>query len=348
MTRRAAERKGIGGEVPRYSLLGEAEPAPSGGAPDAEFIHVEDIPSRGALYRWRIPPHTHPGLFQLVLVTRGHARAHFDDSAAEMPPGTVIVVPPGCVHTFDFQPGTDGFVLTTTEATVSDGALDTDFARARVIDLRAGPGVAERVTSLLENIRAELAQPAIGPAAMGRARMLEWLIRALLLLLRRECARAGAPKGAAGARMELFGRFRALVEARYREHWTIPRYAAALGASESSLNRVCREAAGRSAFDVANDRLLLEAKRRLIYVAAPVAALAYELGFQDPAYFSRWFRRHAGSPPAAYRGGSRSESGPDSPPRSSPRSRTKSGDTPITDNEQNPTMTTDIPNGPSV
>lgn len=325
------------GGVPRYSLLGETESTEGERGGEAEFIHVEDIPSRGALYRWRIPPHTHPGLFQVVLVTGGHARAHFDDREADMPPGTVILVPPGCVHTFDFRPGTDGFVLTAALAAASDGAFHTDFGTARIVDLNASPGTAARVVSLMENIRAELALPAIGPVALGRGRMLEWLVGALLLLLRRECARAGAPKGAAGVRLEMFNRFRALVEVHYREHWTVPRYAAALGASESRLNRISREVAGRSAFEVVDARLLLEAKRRLIHVAAPVAALAYELGFQDPAYFSRWFRRNAGMAPAAYRDGVRDGSSP-----------IKRGEMPNADTAQNPATTNDMPTGPSV
>jgi len=46
---------------------------------------------------------------------------------------------------------------------------------------------------------------------------------------------------------------------------------------------------------------LLEARRRLTYVAMPVAQIAPELGFCDPAYFSRFFRRHAGVPPDRFR-----------------------------------------------
>ena len=44
-----------------------------------------------------------------------------------------------------------------------------------------------------------------------------------------------------------------------------------------------------------------EACRRLVYVAAPVSKLAFELGFEDPAYFCRFFKRRTGASPSQYR-----------------------------------------------
>ena len=46
---------------------------------------------------------------------------------------------------------------------------------------------------------------------------------------------------------------------------------------------------------------MLEARRRLAYIAAPATKIAYELGFADAAYFWRFFRRRAGVTPADFR-----------------------------------------------
>jgi AraC family transcriptional activator of pobA len=59
--------------------------------------------------------------------------------------------------------------------------------------------------------------------------------------------------------------------------------------------------AGVSAAELVQQRLLLEARRRLIHVAAPVAQIAYELGYQDPAYFCRIFKKRVGLTPSAFR-----------------------------------------------
>lgn len=58
---------------------------------------------------------------------------------------------------------------------------------------------------------------------------------------------------------------------------------------------------GKTALALAHDRLAREACRRLVYIAAPIARLASELGFDDPAYFCRFFKRQVGVGPRAYR-----------------------------------------------
>ena len=58
---------------------------------------------------------------------------------------------------------------------------------------------------------------------------------------------------------------------------------------------------GRTAGACVRDRLALEAKRLLLHTDMTAAEVADRLGFGDPAYFARFFRREAGSPPSAYR-----------------------------------------------
>jgi AraC family transcriptional regulator, transcriptional activator of pobA len=96
-------------------------------------------------------------------------------------------------------------------------------------------------------------------------------------------------------------RFLQLIEERYLEHWLLERYAAALHVSPERLNRLCRAEANVSAFALVQERLLREACRRVVYLVAPVAQLAFELGFADPAYFCRFFKRRTGRTPSQYR-----------------------------------------------
>src|ERR1700727_3396389 len=92
-----------------------------------------------------------------------------------------------------------------------------------------------------------------------------------------------------------------MIENRYAIDWPIQRSARELGLSETSLNRLCRRLTGGTGFDLLQQRLALEARRRLIYAADSVSGVASALGFRDSAYFSRFFRRYSGLSPHEFR-----------------------------------------------
>jgi AraC family transcriptional activator of pobA len=92
-----------------------------------------------------------------------------------------------------------------------------------------------------------------------------------------------------------------LIELEMRNHWAIPAYAAALGVTADRLNTAVRRATGRSPMDLVNGRLMTEAATLLDNSAMQTAEIADLLGFKDAAYFSRFFRRHAGTSPRDFR-----------------------------------------------
>ncbi len=288
-------RKAPDGGIPIFSLYGEEKQVA-----DAEFVHIEDIRSRSQRYNWTIGPHRHQGLFQFVLLMSGGARVMLDGEVMEPGVPCAAVVPPAVVHSFEFLDGTGGYVLTVTEAMLTRGAnlrhralTGSLFGVPSILDFSASPQRAGRLAALMEQILAERHE-----LAPGSALVMEWLVAAVLLLAARQSELSEA---AASPRSQLFQAFRAAVEEHFAEHWPLSRYAAALHVTASRLNRVCREMAGASAFEVTQARLLLEARRKLVYIAAPVSRIAYELGFDDPAYFSRFFKKRTGLTPAGFR-----------------------------------------------
>jgi len=280
--------------VPVFSLYGE-----TARVEDAEFVHIEEIRARSALYDWHIQPHQHRGLFQILFVLRGAVEVRADAAVSNVAVPCALSVPPAVVHSFRFRPRTQGYILTLSEAVLPQGpqrALVEDlFIEPRVVSFADAPQEARRIDALLAQIKAELRE-----TGLGRAAMQQWLVNAVLLLIARHRA-ASAIDGRHGRLQRDFSRFRVLVEAHFLEHWTVGRYARAMQMTEARLNRLTHAIAGQSAFDLIQDRLLLEARRKLIYVAAPISLLAYELGFEDPAYFSRYFKSRVGKTPSSFR-----------------------------------------------
>ncbi len=285
MTRAAAE-------IPAFSLYGEA-PGAMGLS-----LHIETIAARSRRHEWRIGSHLHLGLHQVLWVAEGPVNASLGaDSAAGDGP-LAIVIPPGVAHGFAFSPETTGYVLTFDPRALVEGESEAGstfadlFARPRVISMREAPDAARRLTGLLADLAAEAGDPgaAFSPAPLWLAKAALWRLAGL----------AGAERPKTPGRAS-FARFVALVEARFRDGWPVSAYAAALGVSVKRLNRMTRAHAGTSAMASVHRRMIREAEERLAHLDAPVSAVGFDLGFDDPAYFTRFFKRMTGMSPRAFR-----------------------------------------------
>lgn len=304
--RRGAKRARA--SLPAFALYGEAV------APSRQLLHIESIVSRSRQYDWEIEAHVHQGLHQILWVHEGSVAAMLDESRIDARGPALLVIPPGVAHAFRFSPGCEGYVLTVDAGLLAEGdaaageALALLFQSPRSLVLEADVGEAARLQALFDTLQAETRADDLGEHA-GAGPVPRWLARALLWRLaqrvRREDAQQAQPQRRAaagsGSSSSLYTRWVVLMEAHYREHWPVTRYAERLGLSAERLNRLVRAETGMNAQALLHARLAREASRRLVHVAAPVSRLAFELGFEDPAYFCRFFKRQTGLSPRAYR-----------------------------------------------
>ncbi|MEH3047318.1 helix-turn-helix domain-containing protein [Sphingomonas adhaesiva] len=281
--------------VPSFYLYGEPHRAV---APD--FVHAELLDDRSRPSDWTILPHAHADLAQIFLLETGGGtmRAEAETFAIHAP--SLLIVPPGVVHGFDWQRESTGAVLTASIRHLNDLCasypdLATVFDRATVQRIDATR--AALVRAAIGDLMRELGWSAPGHRAAVDAALLAILVGALRTV-------SGASSGvvaAPGHHSALVARFRARVEERFRLREPIVAYAAALGSSESRLRVACAQVAAQSPAAMLDQRALLEAQRALLYTNLSIAEVGYSLGFADPAYFSRFFTRHAGISPRGYR-----------------------------------------------
>ena len=94
--------------------------------------------------------------------------------------------------------------------------------------------------------------------------------------------------------------------------WPIARYAAALGVTDDKLHAHCKREKARNPRAIIHERLIQEACTRLHQLDLPVEQIGYGLGFRDPGYYSRFFRKIRAFRPApiAAASGSSTPSGP--------------------------------------
>jgi AraC family transcriptional activator of pobA len=283
--------------VPSFSLYGERTAA------DTDTLHIEDIQSRSRKYLWRIATHRHTLLSQCVLVSAGPVTVVLEESKSFFNGPAVMIIPAGTIHSFRFRPDTQGYVLTvklqhllSIASAAHYGPIDALFTIPRAIDLQLHAPLAARAAQQLECLLQEFRQPERILEPVG-----SWLACCALWTIAVGSRALMPAEMYAGQDLERLRQFRLLVETHYAHHWPVERYARELGLSEASLNRVCRRLSGGTGFDLIQQRLALEARRRLIHLPGSVGGIASDLGFKDSAYFCRFFRRHSGASPNEFR-----------------------------------------------
>lgn len=280
-----------GQSIPHYQLYGEeADVRPF------DFVHIEPLRDRSELHDWTIDVHTHVGLAQLALFLTGGMELSIDGRTERVRAPAVVTIPSGTVHGFDLDPGSAGFVVMLADERLDSAQLGR-WLRSALFERPATLLLDARASTNVEHLCAYLLaeQQTLDEAHDA---MTHWLTLVLLTVIARQ---AESTAEAGGEHADWLRQFRLLVESHFAEHRTVSWYADRLHLSESTLNRLCQRAAGWTAFEIIQDRLELEARRRLRYTTVPVSTLAGELGFADQSYFSRFFRRRTGQSPTAFR-----------------------------------------------
>ena len=279
--------------VPLFKLYGENQAWPG-----TDLLHCESIQARSRLHHWEIRPHQHAELFQLLYVQRGRAEVEVEGVRTVISAAAIQVVPPMTVHGFRFSADIQGHVLTFGTALLVNlerrlGAPLTTLAKAACYPLGQDRA---RLRSLLDTLQQEYQGNA--PA---RAAMLEALVTALMVWISRRQQLGQAPRNRDERDRQLLGQYLRLVEAHYREHLSMEAFAARLNIAVLQLNQLCRALSGQTALQLVHQRLLLEARRNLVYTRMSIGQLSDSLGFTDPTYFARWFKRLTGQTPNGYR-----------------------------------------------
>jgi AraC family transcriptional regulator, transcriptional activator of pobA len=265
-----------------------------------DCLHYESVAVRGTEMDWTIPAHRHEGLHQFQWLEQGHVRGSIDGREFEAQAPVLLMLAPGSVHGFTYTPDTIGHqvsVPTTTLRQLLGGSnlADAELGASCVLPDIEGEGEAE-----CRNLFAQVARE-FRTQSPGRVHALLACATLLAVQFLRRRGEHFTRERAQGARDTLLRRYLALVEQHYREHRPLSFYAEALGVTPDHLSRTCRQATKQSALQVLHERLLLEARRLLAYSPMPVTEVAQQLGYDDAAYFSKFFSRSVGNTPSEYR-----------------------------------------------
>lgn len=240
----------------------------------------------------RVPfPHKHD-FFHILFITNGSGWHEIDFVRHKVKAGRIFVMKPGEVHSWKLSATTRGFVIEFTSE-----SLPSNLRGKFLISMQQwSPYFDDVKESKLKNIcewmalEAQLRQPAFQLC-------LEGLLQSLLVNL----SRLGQSKTIFNPNDRFTEKFKSILEENFKKQHSVDFYAKKMGLSAKALTMRISRKLGKSARSLIQDRCMIEAKRLLAYSDATIAEISYELGFEDPNYFARFFTAHNKIAPGRYR-----------------------------------------------
>ena len=277
--------------IPNYHLYGEERRS---GFPD--ILHCESIAARSSGHNWVISPHRHHALHQFFWIEAGGGAMTIDGQKYDLKSNHVISIPTNAVHGFEFIQNTKGYVITVPYQKLRAG-LQTLPEFSTQIEKPLLANADDTLSFYFKQISKEHKR-----SLQGRPEVLQHLT----VLLALEIARNHKPHHTShpdklDKKQIQVQQFMENVEVSFRSEHKAKFYADKQHITLPHLTRVCRQVLGKPASEIIQERLLLEARRALVYTRISIGELAYDLGFNDPAHFSKFFRTGTGQSPSAYR-----------------------------------------------
>lgn len=270
-------------------------------------IHYDVLENLAAHYGRDMPVHRHAQYLQIHYIDRGDIRFHIDDKIYRAQGPCLILTPPSVPHSFLTGSEACGHVLTIHQSIVWQ-LLKDGLQQEMNTELNHGICIARG--DLQPEQRSQWPQI----TRIFRTLKLEWyrqhpakrlaltaLVRLLLIQISRLSVTQAESTTVNNDDLQIFRRFSDLIEEHYRDHWHLPEYTTRLGISESRLHQICQRVSNRSPKKLIHDRIIQETKRLLTFSNLSSSDICYQLGFSDPAYFSRFFKRHTGTTAQRYR-----------------------------------------------
>ncbi len=247
-----------------------------------------------------VNPHSH-NFFVSVLFTHGSGIHEIDFNSYEVKPGALFFLNPGQTHHWELSADTAGYIFLHTQDFYDlhyrkQGIHDYPFFYSQHTSPCLYLNDDEQISSLFAQVLQEYEseQPLKEQKLLALAEMV--YIESTRLYIQHISTETGN-------RNNYYLKFRQmedLIEKHFREIKSPGQYAEMMNISSKHLNRITQQVASKTAGDVILERVILEAKKQFVLQTSSLSEIAYTLGYDDYAYFSKLFKKKAGETPGSF------------------------------------------------
>ncbi len=256
-------------------------------------VHVQDIEYKNPYDFTREHRHDY---FEILFFEKGGGSQLIDFMELPVIPDSCYIVFPLQVHLLNRGPEACGKLVQFREEVVPSAQIKNLL---RQVSFGENPSVLfENNPQKLEQLRPIinlLKQESEKTAGFSQEITIHFLQALLLQLID---GRENTPGGSLSEDRKILFEFQHLLEEQYLENHSVQQYAALVKSTEKKLSAITKKYLGMNPLQVIHNRLLLEAKRILLFEDTSHKEIAFRLGFDSPASFSQFIKNKTGSSPS--------------------------------------------------
>ncbi|MET4141074.1 AraC family transcriptional regulator [Pedobacter sp. UYP1] len=255
-----------------------------------------------------IRPHIH-SFYQVLWFYEGEGAHFVDFKKYEVHPNTLFFIGKNQVHYFDEYLGYEGIMIHFNERFLVQNENDINFfLKYNLFNdpyqqpfCKISAQAEKDLNMLMSQINTELSKA----DGFGQLELLRSYLNAFLIFAHREKANPHLNKEnklyATDEKHLQLLRFIDLVESNYHGNLTISEYAALLNISSKTLTELTNKIIFKTPSMIIQERVMIEAQRLLTHSGLNVNQIGYKLGFEDPSYFVKYFKKYAKLSPGEFR-----------------------------------------------
>jgi AraC-like DNA-binding protein len=250
-------------------------------------------------------PHLH-SFFQIIWFTKGNGNHFVDFKEYEVKPNTIFFINKSQVHYFDSSKNYDGILLHFNESFLVQHENDIDiFLKYNIFNnqhYQPFCSIAKQTADLLNTIILQIKDELNKQNPFGHRELLRHFLKAFLIQIERQKRDNNDTQLITTNEKHIqFLRFIELVELNYKKGFSVSEYATLLNISTKTLTDLTNKIVFRTPSLLIHERVILEAQRLLSHSSLNVNQIGYQLGFDDPSYFVKYFKKHTNSSPTDFR-----------------------------------------------
>lgn len=240
--------------------------------------------------------------FSIFWIKKGKGTYHIDFEHYDFEHNTLFFLSPNQVFSVDSEKineaykisfAQDFYCIHTHDKEVScNGILFNNIYETPLVVPSANEGL--KLEFILKNLIEEFQQESTGQYDMLQSYLKQFIIQSVRIKKESNPLKDDSTS-------KLFKDFSVLVEMNYKELHSVSDYATRLGLSPKSLSKHFQKLGAITPSEFIKKRIVLEAKRQFLYSDDSIKTIAYNLGFNDAAYFSRFFSKATSQSPNTYK-----------------------------------------------